>query len=33
LVTGWDIAGFAGPLSWEEEEERRAKYKKINWEE
>jgi hypothetical protein len=33
LVTGWDIAGFAGPLSWEEEEERRAKYKKINWQE
>ncbi|HKZ01701.1 MAG TPA: gluconate 2-dehydrogenase subunit 3 family protein [Pyrinomonadaceae bacterium] len=31
LVTGWDIAGFEGPLSWEEEEERRAKFKKINW--
>ena len=33
LVTGWDIAGFEGPLSWEEEEERRARFKKINWDE
>ncbi len=33
LVTGWDIAGFKGPLTWEEEEERRAKFKKINWQE
>ena len=31
LVTGWDIAGFPGPLSWEEEEERRAKWMKIRW--
>jgi hypothetical protein len=30
IVTGWDIAGFKGPLSWEEEEERRAKFKKIH---
>jgi len=33
LVTGWDIAGFHGPLTWEEEEERRQKFKKINWQE
>lgn len=33
LVTGWDIAGFEGPLSWEEEEERRQKFKKISWQE
>ena len=31
LVTGWDIAGFKGPLTWEEEEERRAKFRKIDW--
>ena len=30
LVTGWDIAGFKGPLTWEEEEERRAKFKKTH---
>lgn len=33
LVTGWDIAGFAGPLTWEEEEERRAKFKRYDWQE
>ena len=32
LVTGWDVAGFPGPLSWEEEEARRAKWMKIRWE-
>jgi hypothetical protein len=32
LVTGWDIAGYRGPLSWEEEEERRERFKKILWE-
>ncbi len=31
LVTGWDVAGFRGPLTWEEEERRRAYYKKIDW--
>ncbi|MCS6805207.1 MAG: hypothetical protein RMM98_01755 [Acidobacteriota bacterium] len=31
LVTGWDIAGFEGPLSWEEEEARRAHFKPITW--
>lgn len=30
IVTGWDIAGFKGPLSWEEEEQGRAKFKKIH---
>ena len=33
LVTGWDIAGFQGSLTWEEEEERRAKFKNIAWHE
>lgn len=33
LVTGWDVAGFRGPLTWEEEEKRRAYYKKIDWKE
>jgi hypothetical protein len=28
LVTGWDIAGFGAQMTWEEEEERRAKFKK-----
>ena len=27
-MTGWDIAGFKGPLGWEEEEQLRAKAKK-----
>ena len=31
LVTGWDVANFPGPLSWDEEEARRAKWKKIHW--
>ena len=31
LVTGWDIAGFNGPLTWKEEEERRTKFKNIAW--
>lgn len=31
LVTGWDIANFPGPLSWQEEEARRAKWMKIHW--
>ena len=29
LVTGWDIAGYKGPLDWEEEEKRRAMMKKV----
>ncbi len=28
LVTGWDIAGYKGPLGWEEEEQVRAQAKK-----
>lgn len=28
IVTGWDIAGFGGPFTWEQEVERRQKYKK-----
>ena len=33
LVTGWDVAGFNGPMKWEEEEQQRAKMKKLspNW--
>ncbi len=33
LVTGWDIAGWRGPLTWEEEEERREHFKKVKWKE
>lgn len=33
LVTGWDQAGFFGPLTWEEEERRRNMMKKIHWHE
>ena len=29
LVTGWDVAGFKGPMEWEEEEQRRAMMKKL----
>jgi hypothetical protein len=29
--TGWDIANFGGPLSWKEEEERRARVMKFHW--
>ncbi len=29
LVTGWDIANFKGPLNWEQEEQQRAKMKKV----
>lgn len=28
VVTGWDIAGWKGPMTWEEEEERRNRFKK-----
>lgn len=31
VVTGWDVTGYAGPLTWEEEERRRNYFKKINW--
>jgi len=33
IVTGWDLAGYAGPLTWEEEERRRNYFKKISWRE
>lgn len=33
LVTGWDIANYRGPLTWEEEEERRNHFKQIRWQE
>jgi hypothetical protein len=32
LVTGWDVAGYPGPVRWEEEEQLRARMKKISWE-
>ena len=31
IITGWDIANFRGPLSWEEELERRDRFMKIHW--
>lgn len=31
IVTGWDIAGFGGPLTWEQEERRRAMLKRTRW--
>ena len=31
IVTGWDVAGWKGPLTWAEEEELRAKAQKIHW--
>ncbi len=33
VETGWDIANFPGPMSWEEEQERRERYKQIHWHE
>jgi hypothetical protein len=33
VFTGWDLAGYAGPLTWEEEERRRNYFKKIRWQE
>jgi len=33
LVTGWDVAGYIGPLTWAEEERRRELVKKIDWKE
>ena len=33
LVTGWDVAGFMGPLTWAEEQRRRELLKKIDWKE
>ncbi len=31
LTTGWDIAGFRGPLTWEQEEQKRAEMRRIHW--
>ena len=28
VKTGWDVAGWKGPMTWEEEEERRERFKK-----
>lgn len=33
VFTGWDLAGYAGPLTWEEEERRRNYFKKFRWQE
>lgn len=33
MVTGWDQAGYPGPLTWAEEERRRNYFKKIRWQE
>jgi hypothetical protein len=32
LVTGWDVANYPGPVTWEEEERLRARMKNIFWE-
>jgi len=31
LATGWDVSGFMGPLTWEEEQRRRSIVEKIDW--
>jgi hypothetical protein len=31
IVTGWDAAGFKGPMTWEEEETARAKFRRLGW--
>lgn len=31
LVTGWDVAGYRGPLTWEQEEQLRTAVQKIHW--
>lgn len=31
LTTGWDVSGFMGPLTWEEEQRRRSIVEKIDW--
>ena len=31
LVTGWDVAGYRGPLSWEQEEQMRTNMQKVHW--
>ena len=30
-LTGWDIADYRGPLTWEQEEKQRAEVQKIHW--
>jgi hypothetical protein len=31
VSTGWDVSGFMGPLTWEEEQRRRSIVEKIDW--
>ena len=31
LITGWDISRFEGPLTWDEEVQRRTRFQKIDW--
>ena len=31
LITGWDIAGYRGPLTWEQEERMRAEMRRVHW--
>ena len=31
LVTGWDIANYRGPLTWEQEDEMRRRTQQIHW--
>lgn len=31
LITGWDVAGYRGPLTWEQEQRMRADIEKVHW--
>jgi hypothetical protein len=31
LITGWDIAGYRGPLTWEQEQRMKADIEKVHW--
>ena len=31
LVTGWDIAGYRGPLTWEREQQMRTRMQQVHW--
>ncbi|MBI4455454.1 MAG: twin-arginine translocation signal domain-containing protein [Acidobacteria bacterium] len=31
LVTGWDIAGYRGPLTWEQEDKMRTQMQRVHW--
>lgn len=31
LITGWDIVGYRGPLTWEQEQRLRSEIEKVHW--